>query len=131
MRILEKFGSEKSLVIWGAMLVLVVPSLFALSLIAVGMSVFDVETQDLQKREDPPPIVTLAEFEQIEERMSYQEVVDIIGDPGIVTAPSTVLESDTGDVETSVYVWQNSDASNMNATFQNNQLFRKAQLYLK
>lgn len=131
MRILEKFGSEKSLVIWGAMLVLVVPSLFALSLIAVGMSVFDVETQDLQKREDPPPIVTLAEFEQIEERMSYQEVVDIIGDPGIVTAPSTVLESDTGDVETSVYVWQNSDSSNMNATFQNNQLFRKGQLYLK
>ena len=30
-----------------------------------------------------------------------------------------------------MYVWQNSDASNMNATFQNDRLFTKAQLYLK
>ncbi len=116
---------------WGTILVLMVPSAFALILIAVGMSVFDVETQDLQKPEDPPPIVTLAEFQQIEKSMSYREVVDIIGDPGIVTTPATALESDAGVVETRMYVWQNSDASNMNATFQNDQLFAKAQLYLK
>ena len=131
MKILKKLGKETTLVILGAILVLIVPSVFALLLVAVGMSVFDVETQDLEKREDAPPIVTLAEFEQIEKSMSYREVVDIIGDPGIATAASTVLKSDDENVETSIYVWQNSDASNMNATFQNDQLFTKAQLYLK
>jgi hypothetical protein len=131
MKISKKFGSERSLVMWGTILVLMVPSVSALVLIGLGMFVYDVETLDLAKPEDAPPIVTLAEFDQIEKSMSYQEVVDIIGDPGFVTAPSAVLESDAGVVETRIYVWQNSDSSNMNATFQNDQLFTKAQLYLK
>ena len=122
---------EKFLVILGAFMVLIVPSVCALAVVNVGMSVNDIELQDLEKGPDPPPIVTLAEFERIETSMSYQEVVDVIGDPGFVAAPSAAPESDDGDVETSMYVWQNSDASNMNAIFRNGQLVRKAQLYLK
>lgn len=126
-----KLGKEMLLVILGATTVLMIPSVCALTVVGVGMSVNDIELQDLDKGPDPPPIVTLAMFEQIETSMSYQEVVDLIGDPGIVAAPSTAPESDAGDVETSMYIWQNFDASNMNATFQNDQLVKKAQLYLK
>jgi hypothetical protein len=112
-------------------MVLIVPSVCALAVVNVGMTVNDIELQDLEKGPDPPPIVTLAEFERIQTSMSYQEVVDVIGDPGFVAAPSAAPESDDGDVETSMYVWQNSDASNMNAIFRNDQLVKKAQLYLK
>ena len=129
--VLKKLDKETVVVLLGATLVLMVPSVCALTIVRVGMNVNDVQTQDLDKAEDPPPIVTLAEFGQIRENMSYQQVVDLIGDPGIVAAPSTAPENDAGDVETRMHVWQNSDASNMSATFQNDRLVKKAQLYLK
>ncbi|MCP5055490.1 MAG: DUF3862 domain-containing protein [bacterium] len=120
-----KFTKELKLVILGATTVLMVPSVCAVTLVSVGMSVNDVQTQDLSKTEDPPPIATLAEFERIREGMSHQEVIAIVGDPGVAAAP------EGGDGQTSVTVWQNSDASHMNATFENGQLVKKAQLYLK
>jgi len=131
MRILEKLSMEKILMILGTIMVLIVPSVCALLTVGVGMYVNNIELLDLEKGEDPPPIVTLGEFEQIEESMSYQEVVDIIGDPGIAAIPSTGPEDDDVDVEISMHVWQNSDASNMSATFENDQLIKKTQLYLR
>jgi hypothetical protein len=122
---------EKLTVVLGATLVLLVPSLCALAVVGAGTALNDVEVLDLQKGEDPPPIVTLAEFEQIERSMSYQEVVDIVGDPGVVIVPPTALESDDGDAATSMYLWTNSDASNMKVTLENDQLVTKAQLYLE
>ena len=68
------------------------------------MFVNDVQTQDLGKGADPPPIVTLMESEQIKMGTGYLEVVDILGDPGV---------------------------SNLRATLQNDQLAERSQLYLK
>lgn len=119
---------EKFIVVLGATLVLLVPSLCSLAVVGAGTSLNDIEVLDLDKGPDPPPIVTLAEFAQIETSMSYQEVVDIIGDPGIVIAAS---EGGDGDAETSMVVWKNSDASNMKITLQKDQLVTKTELYLK
>lgn len=122
-----KLSRETKIVILAATMVLMVPSVCSVAFVGVGMSVNDVQTQDLAKTEDPPPIATLAEFERIREGMSHQEVVAIVGDPGVAATP----EGGDGDGKTSVTVWQNSDASHMNATFENGQLVNKAQLYLK
>ena len=122
---------ETKIVMWGATLVLLVPGLFGLSLVGVASFVNDIEAQSLEKVEYAPPIVTLAEFEQVERSMSYREVVDVIGDPGIEIGRSTAQESTDGDAETSRYVWQNSDASNMKATFENDRLLTKSQLFLE
>ncbi|MDP6073779.1 MAG: DUF3862 domain-containing protein [Myxococcota bacterium] len=126
---MKKLSKELKLVIAGTLLVLIVPSVCSVVTIGIGMVANDVKTQDLGKGEDPPPIVTLAEFEQIEIGMSYREVVDILGEPGVVIAPPA--EAGAREVETIRYVWQNSDVSNMKATFENGQLTGKAQLYLK
>jgi hypothetical protein len=99
--------------------------------VGVGTIAYDIKTQSLAIREDPPPIVTLMEFEQIELGMSYQEVVDILGDPGFVIVPPRAPEGGDGDFDATNYVWQNSDFSNMSATFQDDQLAKKSQLYLK
>ena len=118
---------EKVLVFLGATLVLIVPSVCSLVFVDVGTSLNGIELQELGRGEDPPPIVTLAEFEQITKSMSYQEVIDVIGDPGFEAAP----KRDAGDVESSLYVWRNSDASHMKATFRNGRLVDKAQMYLE
>ncbi len=76
---MKKLSKELKLVIAGTLLVLIVPSVCSVVTIGIGMVANDVKTQDLGKGEDPPPIVTLAEFEQIEIGMSYREVVDILG----------------------------------------------------
>ncbi len=122
---------EKIIVILGATLLLVVPGLCGLALVGVASFVNDIEAQSLEEVEYTSPIVTLAEFEQVERSMSYREVVDVIGDPGIAIDPSAVLEGGDGDAETRRYIWQNSDASNMKATFQSDQLLKKSQLFLE
>ncbi|MCP3984583.1 MAG: DUF3862 domain-containing protein [bacterium] len=124
---MKKLAKEMKLLILGTTLVMLVPSVCAVILVGVGMSVNDVETQDLNKAEDPPPIVTLAEFEQLREGMSIQEVVAIVGAPGVVSASG----GNDANGQTRMSVWQNSDASHMNVTFENGQLVTKAQLYLK
>ncbi len=122
-----KLTKELKVVILGSTLVLVVPSVCSVAFVGVGMSVNDVQTLDLSKTEEPPPIATLAEFERIREGMSRQEVITIVGAPGVAAAE----EGGDGDGQTGVTVWQNSDASHMSVTFENGQLVSKAQLYLK
>ena len=123
--------NEKTIMIWGTILVLLVPGACAVSLVGVGSFVNDIEAQSMEEVAPVPPIVTLAEFEQLETRMSYRQVVDVIGDPGIEVVPQAAPGSSSGDAETSSYVWQNSDASNMQATFQNDQLLEKSQVFLE
>jgi hypothetical protein len=62
---------EKVAMIVGTTLFLLIPSVCALSIVGVGMSVNNIELLDLEKGEDPPPIVTLGEFEQIPDRGEY------------------------------------------------------------
>lgn len=72
-----------------------------------------------------PPVVTLGEYNQIREGMSYEDVRRIIGASG-----EELSRSNIAGYITVMYSWANSDGSNMNAMFQNNRLISKAQLGL-
>jgi hypothetical protein len=65
----------------------------------------------------PAPVVTKAEFDQIREGMSYEDVVRIIGASGDLQS-----SSDLAGFKTVMYAWMNSNGSNMNAMFQNGKL---------
>ena len=121
-------NKEKLMVILGTISVLIVPGVCGLALIGLGSFVNDIEVND---PETAPPIVTLAEFEQVETSMSYQEVIGVIGDPGIAITSSTTVEGTDGNGETSRYIWKNDDASYMKATFRDDQLLTKSQLFLE
>lgn len=69
--------------------------------------------------------VTMDEFNQIQSGMSYQQTVNIIGFDG-----TEMSRSELFGIVTVMYSWSNSNGSNMNAMFQNDQLISKAQLGL-
>jgi hypothetical protein len=75
----------------------------------------------------------MAKYDAIKTGMSYIDVVAIIGFGGEelsrnkINGVPGVMES----VETIMYQWVNSGGSNMNAIFQNNRLFQKAQFGLR
>ena len=78
-------------------------------------------------------VVTKADYNQIRNGMSYREVVGIIGSQGEELS-SNRMEGVPGvmdSIETTMYMWQNSDGSNMNAMFQNDKLVQKAQAGLR
>jgi hypothetical protein len=72
------------------------------------------------------PVVTMAKFQQLETGMSYRKAVELIGAEGI-----EMNRSDSGGYTTVMYVWKNPSGSDMNATFQNGGLVRKAQFGLE
>jgi hypothetical protein len=73
-----------------------------------------------------PPAVTKAEFMQIENDMTYEQVVAIIGAKGEVQS-----ESNIAGYHTVMYSWMNPGGPNMNAMFQNGKLINKAQFGLQ
>ena len=121
-------AKEKLMLILGTISVLIVPGACGVALVGLGSFVNDIEVND---PEAAPPIVTLAEFEQVETSMSYQEVIGVIGDPGITITSPTTVEGTDGNGETSWYIWKNDDASYMKATFRDDQLLTKSQLFLE
>ena len=121
-------AKEKLMLILGTISVLIVPGACGVALVGLGSFVNDIEVND---PEAAPPIVTLAEFEQVETSMSYQEVIGVIGNPGIAITSSTTVEGTDGNGETSRYIWKNDDASYMKATFRDDQLLTKLQLFLE
>jgi RNA polymerase subunit RPABC4/transcription elongation factor Spt4 len=77
----------------------------------------------IQKQEK----ATLEKFNKIETGMSYQEVVDIMGEEGILST-----ESSYGSQTMKVYYWYASDGiSNATVSFMNNEVSGKSQIGLK
>ncbi|MDZ4632287.1 DUF3862 domain-containing protein [Bacillus cereus] len=72
--------------------------------------------------------MTKAEFEQIQNGMTYEEVVKIIGSDGELQSESTV-----GDYTSKLYTWKGEGGlgANANITFQNNEVQAKSQFGLK
>ncbi|MBS4869348.1 MAG: DUF3862 domain-containing protein [Eubacterium sp.] len=72
--------------------------------------------------------ITLAEFNQIEAGMTYDEVCNIIGSKGTESATSSVA-----GYNTSIVTWYGNGlaGSNANVTFQNGKVLGKAQVGLK
>lgn len=73
--------------------------------------------------------ITYEKYKQINSGMSYQQVCSIIGFSGKECARSSMagISGVMDSVETVMFEWHNSDGSNMNAIFQNDQLTQKAQ----
>ena len=80
-----------------------------------------------------PPVVTYDEYVQIEEGMSYEDAVQIIGEAGEELSRTAVpgVPGFSESAEIVIYSWMNSDGGNMNATFQNDWLMNKAQFGLQ
>ena len=74
--------------------------------------------------------ITLDEFNRIETGMSYENVVQIIGQEGELL--SSVDLNIGSDYATQMYVWYGSGSvANANVTFQGNKVISKAQIGLK
>lgn len=80
----------------------------------------------ISSRSSDPPVVTLTEYEEIREGMTYEQVKGIIGAPG-----QELSRSDFSGYTTVMYSWTNPNGSNMNAMFQNGRSVRKAQFGLR
>lgn len=74
------------------------------------------------------PKISKSEFEALENGMTYEEAVAIIGGEGELTSQVNVAGYDT-----KLYMWEGegSIGANANATFQNDSLTSKAQFGLK
>lgn len=72
--------------------------------------------------------VTLANFQKLETGMTYEQVVEILGDPG-----EELSRSDIAGYTTVMYSWNGEGGfgANMNAMFQNGKMVSKAQLGLR
>lgn len=71
--------------------------------------------------------ITLAQYNKIEEGMTYDKVVEIVGGDG-----EAISESGADDAVTVVYIWHGTDGiSNATITFYNNAVFSKAQTGLQ
>jgi len=73
--------------------------------------------------------ITLEKFNQIQTGMTYEEVVEIIGEEGTVLSE---VDMDIGEeYKTIIYYWYGSDGiSNSNITFQGNKVVAKSQIGL-
>ncbi|MCM1112189.1 MAG: hypothetical protein NC399_02925 [Muribaculum sp.] len=78
-------------------------------------------------QEEEKDFITYEEFDSIENGMTYEQVVDIVGYDG------TVMSSvDLANINTTMYCWYGVDGiTNANVTFQNNAVVSKAQFGLK
>ena len=69
--------------------------------------------------------ITINEYNQIRDGMSYSEVVRIIGEPG-----TELSSGDIAGFRTVMYSWENFNGSNANVMFQNDRMINKAQFGL-
>jgi hypothetical protein len=70
----------------------------------------------------PGARVTMDKFNHIQAGMSYRQAVDVIGFEG-----EEISRAEMFGIVTVMYSWPNSNGSNMNAMFQNDQMISKAQ----
>lgn len=76
--------------------------------------------------------VTQAEFDQLQEGMSYEQCVKIIGEKGKVVSSTTVPDFGTGDGPTKMVMisWENSDGGSAMCQFDNGILKMKTGMML-
>ncbi len=106
----------------------------AIGLIVVAcLSLFAVLIMLSAHNRKPSIDLTLEKYNRIQTGMSYTEVVNIIGYDGTEMSRNKLdaIPTISKEVITVMYMWQNSNGSNMNALFQNDKLMQKAQFGLK
>ena len=79
--------------------------------------------------------VSLAQFNQIQEGFTYEQVCAILGSPGTLLSSNvmSVIPGVMNEIRTAMYTWQGSGmpGANMNAMFQNDVMNMKAQFGLQ
>lgn len=90
------------------------------------LACYDKIVAGLDGEADAGAGVTLANFNRLEDGMSYAEVVKILGGPGEPMSRSTV-----GGTVTEMYGWKAGGGANMNAMFQDGKLIQKSQFGLR
>lgn len=104
----------------------------AIAFTQIGGEVSSSSTAE-EIRKTITPTITMEKYSRIQNGMSYNEVKQILGEPGVEQSRNKmegvpgVMES----IETVMYAWQNPGGSNMNAMFQNDKLIQKAQFGLE
>ncbi|OYD07593.1 DUF3862 domain-containing protein [Paludifilum halophilum] len=86
------------------------------------------ETSAEEEEEKKDSGVTLDNFQKIENGMTYDEVVEILGKEG-----ELISEAGEGQYKTEMYQWEGDSGfgANMNVTFQNDEVQSKAQAGLE
>jgi predicted RNA-binding Zn-ribbon protein involved in translation (DUF1610 family) len=81
----------------------------------------------------PDDVVSKDNYDRIRDGMSYSEVVGIIGSRGTELSSSRLegIQGVMPSITTKMYSWQNPNATNMTAMFQNDRLISKAQFGLR
>lgn len=92
-----------------------------------GRAAHEVQ-QEIQSQ--PASNITLAKFNQLQNGMSYEQVVQVLGAPGEVMSENAFGEG-AYRTHTVMYTWQVGVMANMNCMFQNGKLMSKAQFGLK
>ncbi len=88
-----------------------------------GVPIVDLRTDD--------PVVTLVKFDQIRKGMTYEQIVEIVGEEGVVFSDSSIEDDLDGEIKTIVFEWKNGDFSGMKVTIKDGKLFEKSQSELE
>ena len=108
---------------WGKFLLILLGMIICLW---ISVRVFSgPRTSDNEQQTEGQATVTKAKYDGIQAGMSYDQVREIMGEPG-----EEISRSDIAGYSAVMYIWKNSNGSNMNATFQNGKLINKAQFGL-
>jgi len=89
-------------------------------ILVVGVPIIDLRTDD--------PVVSFVKFDQLQKGMTYEEIVEIVGEEGTVVSDSSTDEEQDGETKTTVvFEWKNGDFSGMRISFKDGKLFEKTQ----
>ena len=70
--------------------------------------------------------ISLAEFNKVQNGMSYSEVSRVFGSEGVVISANKIA-----NIKTEMYEWRGKGLGNVHITFQNGRVMSKAQFGLK
>jgi len=88
-----------------------------------GVIIVDLRTDDA--------VITLVTFDQIRRGMTYEQIVEIVGEEGVVFSDSSLEDDLDGEIKTIVYEWKNGDFSGMKVIIKDGKLFEKSQSELE
>ena len=88
-----------------------------------GVVIVDVRTDDT--------VVTLVKFEQIRKGMTYEQIVEIVGEEGVVSSDSSIEDDLAGQIKAVVFEWKNGDFSGMKVFIRGGILFEKSKSELE
>lgn len=104
--------------------------LLTISVICVILIVILIAQNDINIETSQPNKITLEKFNKIKSGMTYNEVVDIIGEEGTILSETDIMQDE--QYKTTVYYWYASNGiANANVTFQGGKVISKAQLGLE